>query len=145
LLVLATGYLYAALMVVPHVLAFPGIFAPAGLLGDSPQIAAWMFVLWRVGWELTLVAYVFLSRDELISQNRSGRSAIGLSVAIVLVSTCLLTVLVAQTSHALPELQRDGRYTVTVVIVAALAFSLGAFVLFVFCLRKPKSVLDPWL
>jgi diguanylate cyclase (GGDEF)-like protein len=145
LLVLATGYLYAALMAIPHVLAFPGIFAPAGLLGDNPQTAAWIFVLWRVGWELTLVAYVFLRHDELISPNRSSRSAIGLSVAIVMVSTCLLTLLVAQTSRLLPELQRDGRYTLTVVIVAVLALSLGVLVLFVFWLRKPKSVLDLWL
>jgi diguanylate cyclase (GGDEF)-like protein len=101
-------------------------------------------VLWRVGWELTLVAYVFLN-DEPISRNWSGRSAIGLSVAIVLVSVCLLTLLVAQTSHVLPELQRDGRYTLTVVIVAIAALSLGILVLFVFWLRKAKSVLDLWL
>jgi predicted signal transduction protein with EAL and GGDEF domain len=53
--------------------------------------------------------------------------------------------LVAQTSHVLPELQRDGRYTLTVVIVAIAALSLGILVLFVFWLRKAKSVLDLWL
>src|SRR5262245_5594444 len=61
LLVLATGYLYAALMTIPHVLAFPGIFSATGLLGNDPQTSAWLFVLWRTGYELTLVAYVFLS------------------------------------------------------------------------------------
>jgi hypothetical protein len=101
LLVLATGYLYAALMAVPHTLAFPGIFAPAGLLGDDPQTAAWIFVLWRVGWELTLVAYVFLRRNDPVSQNWSARSAIGLSAAMVLASTCLLTLLATQISHVL--------------------------------------------
>jgi diguanylate cyclase (GGDEF)-like protein len=145
LLVLATGYLYAALMAVPHTLAFPGIFAPAGLLGDDPQTAAWIFVLWRVGWELTLVAYVFLRRNEPVSQKWSARSAIGLSAAMVLASTCLVTLLATQISHVLPELQHDGRYTRTVVIIAVAAFSLGVLVLFVFWRRRPKSVLDLWL
>src|SRR5262245_30953692 len=60
LLVLAAGYLYAALMAIPHLLAFPGIFAPAGLLGDAPQIAAWGLAFLWVGWELTLLVLVFL-------------------------------------------------------------------------------------
>jgi hypothetical protein len=33
LLVLASGYFYTALMIVPTALTFPGVFAPAGLLG----------------------------------------------------------------------------------------------------------------
>src|SRR5438045_892278 len=33
-LALACGYLFAALMVVPHTLSFPGLFSPTGLIGS---------------------------------------------------------------------------------------------------------------
>jgi hypothetical protein len=33
ILTLAAGYLFTALIVIPHALTFPGAFAPAGLLG----------------------------------------------------------------------------------------------------------------
>ena len=37
LFVLANGYLFSALIVIPHALTFPGAFAPKGLLGASAQ------------------------------------------------------------------------------------------------------------
>jgi hypothetical protein len=49
LLALACGYLFTALMVIPHALAFPGAFEPAGLLGAGPQSAAWLYIIWHFG------------------------------------------------------------------------------------------------
>ena len=40
LLVLASGYLFTAVMAVSHMLTFPGLFAPTGLLGAGPQSTA---------------------------------------------------------------------------------------------------------
>ena len=40
LLVLASGYLFTALMAVTHALTFPGLFAPTGLLGAGAQTTA---------------------------------------------------------------------------------------------------------
>ena len=40
LLVLASGYLFEALIIVSHTLSFPGAFAAAGLLGAGPQTTA---------------------------------------------------------------------------------------------------------
>lgn len=37
LLVLASGYLFTALITVAHALTFPGLFAPTGLLGAGPR------------------------------------------------------------------------------------------------------------
>src|SRR5262245_18991456 len=61
LLVLAAGYLYAALMAIPHLLPSPGTFARARLLGDGPQIDARPHVLGRVRSELSLVSLAFLT------------------------------------------------------------------------------------
>jgi two-component system, sensor histidine kinase and response regulator len=52
LLVLATGYLFDALMIVSHALSFPGVFSPTGLMGSGPQTTAWLYVFWHGGFPL---------------------------------------------------------------------------------------------
>ena len=44
ILMLASGYLFSSLIVIPYALTFPGAFAPTGLLGAGPQSAAWLYV-----------------------------------------------------------------------------------------------------
>src|SRR5258708_6960153 len=44
LLALASGYLFDALMMVPHALSFPGVFSDVGLLGAGPQTTAWLYM-----------------------------------------------------------------------------------------------------
>ena len=49
LLVLASGYLFSALIVVSHALTFPGAFAPSGLLGGGLQttrVALYLLAFW---------------------------------------------------------------------------------------------------
>lgn len=43
LMVLACGYVYTALMAAIHLLTFPGVFTPAGLLGGGAQTTAYLF------------------------------------------------------------------------------------------------------
>ena len=40
LLVIASGYLFTALILIPWMLTFPGVFAPGGLLGAGLQTTA---------------------------------------------------------------------------------------------------------
>lgn len=47
LLAVACGYLFDALMVIPHALTFPGVFSPTGLRGAGEQTTAWLYVLWH--------------------------------------------------------------------------------------------------
>jgi hypothetical protein len=68
--VLASGFLYTALIVIPHVLTFPGAFAPTGLLGAGLQTAAWLYVFWHAGSPLAVIGYVLLQDAE----NRTARS-----------------------------------------------------------------------
>src|SRR6266481_6090164 len=49
LLVLASGYLFTSLIVIPWALTFPGLFAPTGLLGPGLQTTAWLYVSWHMG------------------------------------------------------------------------------------------------
>src|SRR5216684_6973279 len=62
LLVIASGYLFTALVVIAWMLTFPGVFAPSGLLGAGPQSTSWLYILWHAGFPLFVIAYA-LSKD----------------------------------------------------------------------------------
>ena len=49
LLLLASGYLFAALIVIPHALSYPGAFASKGVLGPGIQATPWLYVFWHFG------------------------------------------------------------------------------------------------
>jgi hypothetical protein len=63
LLVLAGGYLFTGLVVVPYALTFPGAFAQTGLLGANLQSAALLFMAWHLGLPIAVTAYALL-RDS---------------------------------------------------------------------------------
>ena len=64
LLLLAGGFLFDALIVIPHALTFPGAFAPLGLLGAGLQTTAWLFIIWHFGLPAAVIGYVFLPRGR---------------------------------------------------------------------------------
>src|SRR3954466_5955611 len=57
MLALATGYLFTALIVIPHALTFAGAFSPAGLLGANIQTGSWLFIFWQIGFAAALLAF----------------------------------------------------------------------------------------
>jgi len=48
LLVLAGGFLFKTLILIPHAATFPGVFGPYGLLNGRVQSTAWMFTVKKV-------------------------------------------------------------------------------------------------
>ena len=78
LLILANGYLFSALIVIPHALTFPGAFAPKGLLGAGFQSSGWLNVFWHIGFLAAVAGYAYLiageRRDDAI--RRSALSAL---------------------------------------------------------------------
>src|SRR5215510_15272357 len=61
LLILGSAFLYSALMVVPHLLTFPGaVLADQTLVGSPRQTASYLFVLWIIGFALlTFISVIF--------------------------------------------------------------------------------------
>jgi Membrane-associated sensor, integral membrane domain len=49
LLAISSGYLFTALIVIPWLLTFPGVFTPGGLLGAGLQSTNWLYILWHAG------------------------------------------------------------------------------------------------
>ena len=60
-LVIASGYLFSALILIPWILVFPGIFAPSGVLGGM-QSTSWLYFIQHAGFPLFVIAYA-LSKD----------------------------------------------------------------------------------
>src|SRR6516164_7438437 len=140
LLLLASGYLFSALIVVPHILTFPGAFAPSGLLGAGLSTTAWIFVFWHLGLSVSVIGYAYL-----IDEKRTlASSAIYWSITFVIGLACVLT-WVAVHDDALPALFVDQiGFTPWANRITGIEFTIGVVALVVLWLRR-KSVLDQWL
>jgi PAS domain S-box-containing protein len=92
LLVLASGYLFTAVMQIPHLLAFPGVFAQTGLLGATIQTAAWIGVFALFGYPLAVLLYAVLKTEpEIIMLQGSTRTVAAASIAVVIAIVIALT------------------------------------------------------
>ena len=147
LLALANGYLFTALIVVPHALTFSGAFSPTGLLGAGIQTGSWLFIFWHVGFAAALLAYSVLREDKRTKSisEVSTLAAIGWSVAIVLGLVCGLTWLATAGVTLLPPIILDnGRIGSWVVYPIWFTILIAAAALVVLSFRR-RSLLDQWL
>ena len=143
LLVLASGYLFSALIVVAHTLTFPGAFTPTGLLGAGTQTAAWLYVFWHLGFPVAVAGYALLKRHG--PHAGSVASAIGWSVSIVVGVVGALTWGTIAWDESLPRLviSETGFSTFTHFITAVtLLVSLLALALL---WARGSSMLGWWL
>jgi signal transduction histidine kinase len=85
LLVIANGYVFSALIVVAHALAFPGAFSRTGLFGSGPQSAVWLYWFWHAGLPLAIIGYTLLKSADRSIGARWTRFAIGSSVTATIV------------------------------------------------------------
>jgi len=147
LLVLAAGYLFTALMAAVHMLTFPGLFAPGGLLGAGPQTTAWLFMFWHGGFPLLVVAYALLKgtpRDTPARARRSG-VAVATAVAAVVLAATGVTLLATAGRDALPAIMDGHHYTPAMRLVVSTTWALSLLALLALWRRRPHSVLDVWL
>src|SRR3954467_3927863 len=63
ILVIASGYLFTAFLIVPYVLAFPGVLAPNGVVGGL-QTSAHLYLLWHCGFPLFVIGYALLKDED---------------------------------------------------------------------------------
>jgi signal transduction histidine kinase len=147
ILVIASGYLFTALIIVPYILAFPGVLAPDGLVGGL-QTAAWLYVVWHCGLAIFVIGYA-LSKDRDFSREPwqgSIRSAIVRSVACTAALAAAGAYLCIIDEAVLPPIMLDRtRFNEEwPYLVGAPIGSLCIFALVVLWLRR-RSILDLWL
>lgn len=147
ILVIASGYLFTALLIVPYVFAFPGVLAPDGVIG-SLQTSAHLYLLWHCGFPLFVLGYA-LSKDEDPSQRLAhGKvgAAIVRSIAWTAGGAAVATAISLREGAPLPRIMLDQSrfvpewpYVVGLPIIILCTFAL------VVLWRRRRSILDLFL
>jgi len=147
LLVLASGYMFSGSFAFLQTLAFPGGYAPAGLIGDGLNSPAWIYVLWHITFPAAILVYA-LSKDA-TGAARPGRpvmTAIAITIACVLATIAVLTWIVTTKTEYIPSFYtNDVRLQTRFGNQVNLALWLwGATALAVLFARR-RTILDLWL
>ncbi|TGS09647.1 GHKL domain-containing protein [Mesorhizobium sp. M2E.F.Ca.ET.209.01.1.1] len=147
LLALASGYIFSGMFAFLQTFAFPGAYAPNGLVGDGSNSAAWLFLFWHSGFSTAVVAYA-LTKDADESATLPDRS-VGIAISTTIV--CVMMIIVGLTWVVTARVSYLPDFYVTPTQQAPLAraanFLLGilsvgaASLLFV----RRRTVLDVWL
>jgi PAS domain S-box-containing protein len=146
MLLLASGYLFAAATAIVHGLTFPGLFAPSGLLGAGPQTAAWLFMISHGGFPLLVIGYAVTKGEKCgIKMPWPAGRSIAASVLAVGMAVAIVTWVVTAQHERLPALLSQGRYTPTSMSVATSVWLLGIAALVTLWFRRPHLVIDIWL
>jgi signal transduction histidine kinase len=141
-LALAGGYLFVALIVVSHILTFPGAFSPTGLLGAGAQTAGWLYFFWHFSFPIAVISYVLLKESP---ARFSAGSAIVWTVMVVVGLACLLTWIVTAKEQLLPVLFTDATsFSPLTTYATGTDLFLSALAL-VLLRKRGRSILDMWL
>jgi signal transduction histidine kinase len=148
LLVLANGFLFTALIVIPHALTFPGAFAPNGLLGAGLQTTAWLYYFWHIGSPLAVIGYLLFKDGDTRTDGsqHSPTTVIGWSIGLVIAAVCLLTWIAIEADVFLPRIMAgtvQANRTV-LFLIGGLTATLNVAAIALLWLRR-RSVLDLWL
>jgi signal transduction histidine kinase len=147
LLVIASGYLFTAFIVIPWLLTFPGVFTPGGLLGAGLQTTNWLYILWHAGFPMFVIAYALLKDADPAKGlwRGSAGAAILSSMAMTAAVVCAATLLVTAGNAYLPRTMLDQVHFSTLrLYIAGYQALLSVAALIVLWVRR-RSVLDLWL
>jgi signal transduction histidine kinase len=147
ILSLASGYVFSSSFAFLQTLAFPGAYAPAGLIGDA-NTAAWMFVLWHATFPTAILAYA-LSKDVtgvVTLRDRSTMTPIVITVVCVLAVIAGLTWIVTAKTEYLPSFYTtDVRLQTRFGNQVNFALSLWVVTALAVLLFRRRTILDLWL
>ncbi|MBI2254967.1 MAG: MASE4 domain-containing protein [Proteobacteria bacterium] len=151
LLFLAGAYLFTSLMVIAHLLSFPGAFAPTGLFGAGPHTTAWLYVIWHSGFPLLVMAYALTPLSDGLAAEQGGASRTsaraGIATSVVLVVVCVIGALMFTTlGHSLlPPAMAGNKMVPAFFGVITIAWATTAAALLLVWRRGSHCVLDLWL
>src|SRR5215208_1598533 len=148
MLALGSAYLCSGVFAFLQTLAFPGAYAPAGIMGGGPDTASWLFVLWHTTFPIAVFVYA-LWKDE---DYRAGprRRSLGFDVIIAIACSLAvvagLTLLVTAGADYLPRLYIGGvtQQAPFANQVNVFMFLLHAAALVALYVRR-RTILDTWL
>ena len=148
ILLAAAAYLFDACLVVIHVLSFPGVFSPAGLLGGGVQTTAWLYVFWHAGFPALILAYGLLagSHRDFLPTWMPTRTAVCSAVAGVAVFATTMTLASMSADELLPTIMVGGDYSRMVRTgISPAVLVLTALAIVALWRRRWSTLLDMWL
>ncbi|MBZ5789439.1 MASE4 domain-containing protein [Burkholderia contaminans] len=151
LLVLAGGYLFTGFMAGTHMLTFPGLFAPTGLLGAGDQTTAWLYLFWHGGFPLAVAAYALLraaspAAGPIAAAQRRAAIPVVLCIAAALGATAALALLATAGHDLLPRIMNGNRMAATMTNAITIVWGLNLVALMLMWQRRRRhSVLDLWV
>jgi signal transduction histidine kinase len=145
LLAISTGYLFTALMLIPWLLTFPGVFAPGGLLDAGLQSTNWLYILRYGGFPTFLVAYALLQDTAPKRWEGSAGATIISSVVITSAVVGAITVFVTAGHAYLPRISIDPIHFSNLWLYVASCLILWNAVALILLWIRQRSVLDLWL
>ncbi len=146
LLIIANGYVFSALIVVAHALAFPGAFAQSGLFGSRLQSAVWLYWFWHSGLPLAIIGYALVKDTGRAIGARWTRFAITSSVAATIALVIAMFWFVTQHHDLLPVTFVDVKPLSLFrrIIGGVVILVLGGIALWLLWARR-RTLLDEWL
>jgi signal transduction histidine kinase len=147
LLVLASGYLFTAFIVIPHALTFSGAFSPTGLFGAGLQTGSWLFIFWHIGFAASLLGYAAskeMKRGRLAAETdivREIRWSVFTVVALVGGIAWLTTGGEALLPPIILDTSRLSPFVIYPIWFTILTTAAGLVIL----VFRRRSVLDLWL
>src|SRR5215207_4666054 len=147
ILVIASGYLFAAFLIVPYVLGFPGVLAPHGVIGGL-QTTAHVYLLWHCGFPLFVIGYALLKDEDpsrRLAQGRVG-AAILRSVAWTAAGATAATFVSVRTGAPLPRIMLDeSRFVPEWPYVVGAPIAVLCTLALIVLWRRRRSILDLFL
>jgi len=144
---LAAGYLFTALLLIPHALTFPGAFTPDGLLGAGLNTPGWLAYGRRWVFPVAIVLYVWLRRQESAALPGTEKPPVRVSawVFAAIAGAVGATLLTTAGHDLLPPFLANrsqvAQYFVWYQLIQLAGIAAAAALLF----RARRSVLDLWL
>jgi signal transduction histidine kinase len=145
--VVALGYLFTGLTIIPWVLTFPGVFSASGLLGAGVQATAAIAAARLYGFPLFMIVYALMKmgaeRTGKVRRSISTNLVFGIISVVGLV--CGLTWLSVAGDAFLPEMMASQMKTSAVWDVVLGLGMLLSFVALILLFLTRQSTLDLWL
>jgi signal transduction histidine kinase len=145
LLVIASGYVYTALIVIPWTLTLPGAFASGSLIGGV-QSPAGLFFSWHAGFAVFVIVYALSTDASDRFTKSSARTAIVLSCVLMAVVVSAIAFVCVAGEALLPRVTLDPLHFAPQwpYLVGAPIVLLSILALIVLWARR-RSMLDLWL
>lgn len=147
ILLLAIGYLFVGLSVIPWVMTFPGAMSMLGLPPPDLQATATVAVFRRLVFPLCIIAYILLKRAPFnrLPLGDGRRRAVWLSVLLTTASVVALSWFVMWSGNDLPDFMADSRSPSRLWQYIPAASLLLYFIAIALLLTQRRSLLDLWL